>query len=428
MSLTRVVMLYRLVYNLLIHLFSPLLLALLYWPKRGKPGFGRRWPEHLGLVPASGQQAPVWLHAVSVGEVVAATPLIKVLKADYPGLPIVVTTTTRTGADQVARLGDLVEHRYAPLDFPWSISLFLRRIRPSALLVMETELWPNWLAACGKQGVPVVLLNARLSARSCQRYRRFQGVFNQLSPYLRHIACQHRDDAQRFASLGVPTDRLTVTGSVKFDISYDEKVRLQGQALREQLGVSRPVWIAASTHEGEDEQLLAAHRQLLRRYPELLLLLVPRHPQRFDPVARLIQQQGLLLARRSESRYTPAAQVYLGDTMGELPVMLAAADIAFVGGSLIERGGHNLLEPAALARPVLTGPSTFNFSDISQQLLEAGGARLVANSDELAEQLSKLLDSPELATRMGQQALSVVKANQGALATTLAVLKTQLAL
>ncbi|GAA3543866.1 lipid IV(A) 3-deoxy-D-manno-octulosonic acid transferase [Zobellella aerophila] len=421
-------MIYRLVYNLLIHLFSPALLALLYWPKRGKPGFGRRWAEHLGLVPATGQQAPIWLHAVSVGEVVAATPLLKALKAEYPALPIVVTTTTRTGADLVAKLGDLVEHRYAPLDFPWSVALFLHRIRPSALLVMETELWPNWLAACGRQGLPVILLNARLSARSCQRYRRFQGVFNQLSPHLRHIACQHPDDAQRFATLGVPTDKLTVTGSVKFDIGYDEKVHLQGRTLREHLGASRPVWIAASTHEGEDEQLLAAHRRLLHRYPELLLILVPRHPQRFELVAELVRQQGLSLTRRSDRQGSPAVQVYLGDTMGELPLMLAAADIAFVGGSLIERGGHNLLEPAALAKPVLTGPSTFNFSDISRQLLEGGGARVVADADALARQLGLLLDDPGQTQLMGQQALAVVRANQGALAKTTAVIKAQLAL
>ncbi|WP_116474822.1 lipid IV(A) 3-deoxy-D-manno-octulosonic acid transferase [Zobellella maritima] len=421
-------MIYRLVYNLLIHLFSPLLLALLYWPKRGKPGFGQRWAEHLGLVPASGQQAPLWLHAVSVGEVVAATPLLKALKAEYPTLPIVVTTTTRTGADQAAKLGDLVEHRYAPLDFPWSVALFLSRVRPSALLVMETELWPNWLAACGRRAVPVLLLNARLSARSCQRYRRFQGVFNQLSPHLQHIACQHPDDARRFATLGISTDKLTVTGSVKFDIGYDEKVHLQGKALREHLGASRPVWIAASTHEGEDEQLLAAHRQLLRQYPESLLILVPRHPQRFDQVAGLVRQQGFALARRTEQVATAEAQVYLGDTMGELPLMLAAADIAFVGGSLIARGGHNLLEPAALAKPVLTGSSTFNFSDISRQLIEAGGARVVADADALARQLSRLLDEPDQTRLMGQQALAVVKANQGALNRTLTVIKTQLAL
>lgn len=419
-------MIYRFIYNLLIHLFSPLLLVLLYWPQKGKPGFGARWPEHLGLVAAPKRANPVWLHAVSVGEVVAATPLIKALKAEYPELPILVTTTTRTGADQAEKLGDLIEHRYAPLDFPWAVSLFLQRIRPQALLIMETELWPNWLAACGRKQLPAIVLNARLSTRSAKRYHRFHGIFGMLSANISHIACQHQDDADRFTDLGISRKKLSVTGSIKFDIDYDDEVRRQGQALREQLGADRPVWIAASTHEGEDEQLLAAHRILLQSQPQALLMLVPRHPQRFDQVAELVTQQNLTLSRRTDNNRPPLTQVYLGDTMGELPVMLAAADVAFVGGSLIERGGHNLLEPAALGKPVLTGPSFFNFSDITRQLVDAGGARVVADGDELSRQLHTLLSSPAHSARMGAQALNVVTANQGALARTLTSIVSQL--
>lgn len=419
-------MIYRFIYNLLIHLSSPLLLGLLYWPKKGKPGFGARWPEHLGLVAAPQRANPVWLHAVSVGEMVAATPLIKALKAAYPELPILVTTTTRTGADQAEKLGNLIEHRYAPLDFPWAVSLFLRQIRPQALLIMETELWPNWLAACGKRDLPVMILNARLSARSAARYHRFHGIFRLLSASISHIACQHQDDAERFADLGLNPEKLSVTGSIKFDIDYDDEVRHQGKALREQLGVDRPVWIAASTHEGEDEQLLDAHRQLLTVLPRALLILVPRHPQRFDLVAELVTRQGFTLSRRTDNNRLPPAQVYLGDTMGELPVMLAAADAAFVGGSLIERGGHNLLEPAALGKPVLTGPSFFNFNDITRQLVDAGGAQVVTDSDELSRQLHTLLSSPEHSARMGARALNVVTANQGALVRTLTAIANQL--
>ncbi|GHA13586.1 lipid IV(A) 3-deoxy-D-manno-octulosonic acid transferase [Oceanisphaera arctica] len=421
-------MMYRFIYNLLIHLFSPLLLGLLYWPKQGKPGFGRRWPEHLGLVPTSRQENPVWLHAVSVGEMVAATPLIKAIKAEHPELPILVTTTTRTGADQAEKLGDLIEHRYAPLDFPWAISLFLRRVRPRALLIMETELWPNWLTACGRKQLPVMVLNARLSARSADKYKQFHGIFRLLSANISYIACQHRDDADRFADLGLCHEKLSVTGSIKFDIDYDDEVRRQGQALREQLGTRRPVWIAASTHEGEDEQLLTAHRELLQRLPQALLMLVPRHPQRFVQVAELVTRQGFTLSRRTLPASAAPTQVYLGDTMGELPVMLAAADVAFIGGSLIERGGHNLLEPAALGKPVLTGPSFFNFSDITHQLVDAGGARVVTNDNELAQQLAALLDSPAQGAQMGAQALNVVRANQGALLRTLSAIKAQLAL
>ncbi|MBL1376133.1 lipid IV(A) 3-deoxy-D-manno-octulosonic acid transferase [Zobellella iuensis] len=419
---------YLLLYNLLIHLFSPLLLGLLYWPKRGKPGFGRRWPEHLGWVRPTSTARPLWLHAVSVGEVVAATPLIKALKAAHPALAIVVTTTTRTGADQVAKLGALVEHRYAPLDFPWAVAGFMRRLRPRALLIMETELWPNLLHACGRRRLPVLVLNARLSARSAARYRRFHGIFRLLSANITHLACQHRDDAERFAGLGVPRERLSVTGSVKFDIEYGEAVVEQGRQLREQLGAQRPLWIAASTHEGEDDQLLTVHRQLLQRHPDALLLLVPRHPQRFDQVAELVTRQGLALCRRTEGNPGPQTQVYLGDTMGELPLMLAAADIAFVGGSLIERGGHNLLEPAALGKPVLTGPSTFNFGDISRQLLDAGGARIIADGGELATALEQLFADTEQARAMGRRARAVVATNKGALARTQALIQDQLAL
>ncbi|AEY00398.1 3-deoxy-D-manno-octulosonic-acid transferase [Oceanimonas sp. GK1] len=419
-------MLYRLAYNLLIHLFSPLLLALLYWPKKGKPGFGRRWPEHMGLVPSPRGKRPVWLHAVSVGEVVAATPLLKALKAAYPDLPVLVTTTTRTGSDQVAKLGALVEHRYAPLDFPWAVALFMRRIQPRALLIMETELWPNWLTACGQRTLPVMVLNARLSARSAEKYRRFHGIFRLLSNNITHIACQYQDDADRFAALGVPESRLSVTGSIKFDIDYDDEVRRQGAALRAQLGSKRPVWIAASTHEGEDEQLLNAHRILLQRFPDALLMLVPRHPQRFEQVAALIQKEGFTLHRRTQDETVTEPQVYLGDTMGELPLMLAAADVAFVGGSLIERGGHNLLEPAALGKPVLTGPSVFNFSDIYQRLDSKNALITVNDSDSLGQTLIALMEDEMHRLALGQNAKQVVENNKGAIVKTMTPLQSLL--
>ncbi|ART82338.1 3-deoxy-D-manno-octulosonic acid transferase [Oceanisphaera profunda] len=412
-------MIYRLLYNLLIHLFSPILLAILYWPKKGKPGFGQRWPEHLGLVPASRQQNPIWLHAVSVGEIIAATPLIKAIKAEQPDLPILVTTTTRTGADLAEKLGDLIEHRYAPLDFPWAVALFLRRMQPRALLIMETELWPNWLHACAKRQLPVMVLNARLSARSANRYKRFHAIFRLLSKNIHHIACQYPADAQRFSDLGVANDKLSVTGSIKFDIDYSAKVRQQGQQLRQQLGCERPIWIAASTHEGEDEQILAAHKQLLTKLPNALLVLVPRHPQRFAQVAELVRQQSLTLVRRTQTTLVIDSQVYLGDTMGELPIMLAAADITFVGGSLIPRGGHNLLEPAALAKPVLTGPSIFNFTDIYQKLLEQNALITVSDTTVLADILITLFTDKPRRLQLGNSALDVVNENKGAINKTL---------
>ncbi|KTA79610.1 lipid IV(A) 3-deoxy-D-manno-octulosonic acid transferase [Aeromonas salmonicida] len=409
---------YRLLYNLLIHLGLPLALLALYKPKKGKPGFGARWAEHLGRTPASGQEAPLWIHAVSVGETLAISPFIRTLKAERPDLPILLTTTTRTGAEQAAKLGDLVVHRYAPLDYPWAVAAFLKCIKPRALWVMETELWPNWLAACEARHLPVTIINARLSERSCQRYARFQGAFDTLSRPLTHLLCQHQDDAERFARLGIGRERLAVTGSIKFDIQLGDEVQARGHALRQQLGQSRPVWIAASTHQGEDEQVLAAFDLVLQRHPQALLILVPRHPERFDRVAELCAPYGCV-RRTGGSPIRETDRVYLGDTMGELPLMLAAADVAFVGGSLVKVGGHNLLEPAALGKPCLTGPAYFNFSDITRQLVAQGGAALVADAAALGEKVSELLADEGDRRQMGEQARAVVLRNQGALARTL---------
>ncbi|RAI98791.1 lipid IV(A) 3-deoxy-D-manno-octulosonic acid transferase [Aeromonas salmonicida] len=409
---------YRLLYNLLIHLGLPLALLALYKPKKGKPGFGARWAEHLGRTPASGQEAPLWIHAVSVGETLAISPFIRALKAERPDLPILLTTTTRTGAEQAAKLGDLVVHRYAPLDYPWAVAAFLKCIKPRALWVMETELWPNWLAACEARHLPVTIINARLSERSCQRYARFQGAFDTLSRPLTHLLCQHQDDAERFARLGIGRERLAVTGSIKFDIQLGDEVQAKGHALRQHLGQSRPVWIAASTHQGEDEQVLAAFDLVLQRHPRALLILVPRHPERFDRVAELCAPYGCV-RRTGGAPIRETDKVYLGDTMGELPLMLAAADVAFVGGSLVKVGGHNLLEPAALGKPCLTGPAYFNFSDITRQLVVQGGAALVADAAALGEKVSELLADEGDRRQMGEQARAVVLRNQGALARTL---------
>ncbi|MFQ2224539.1 lipid IV(A) 3-deoxy-D-manno-octulosonic acid transferase [Aeromonas enteropelogenes] len=409
---------YRLLYNLLSHLGLPLALLALYKPKKGKPGFGKRWAEHLGRLPATGQEAPLWIHAVSVGETLSITPLIRVLKAERPDLPILLTTTTCTGAEQAAKLGELVVHRYAPLDYPWAVAAFLDTFKPRALWVMETELWPNWLAACEKRHLPVTIINARLSERSCQRYARFQGAFDALSRPLTRLLCQHQDDADRFARLGIERDRLAVTGSIKFDIQFGDEVQARGRILRQQLGAERPVWIAASTHQGEDEQVLAAFDQVLTSHPDALLILVPRHPERFDRVAELCASYGCV-RRTSAAPVTATDKIYLGDTMGELPLMLAAADLAFVGGSLVKVGGHNLLEPAALGKPCLTGPVYFNFSDITRQLVAQGGAAVVADAAELGERVSALLADESRRREMGEQARAVVLRNQGALARTL---------
>lgn len=414
-------MFYRLLYSLLIYLALPVVLYITYRRRPGQPGYQSRWAELLGWVPRlRATQAPLWIHTVSVGESLAAMPLIRQLKAEHPELPLLVTTTTRTGAEQIAKLGDLVEHRYAPLDYPDALWRFLRRTRPRALVIMETELWPNWLAACARRQLPVVVMNARLSERSCQRYQKVRGVFAAMSRHLSLILCQHRDDAARFLRLGVPAERVQVTGSLKFDIQLDQNQIEAGQRLRSQIG-PRPVWIAASTHAGEDEQILAALRQVRQQLPQSLLILVPRHPQRFDSVAALCQAEGLTLARRSrQETISSDIQVYLGDTMGEMPLLLQACDVAFVGGSLVPIGGHNLLEPASLGKPTLTGPHYFNFADVTRQLCDSKACEVVADADALATSLITLLQDEEKRQQMGMQAFDVVAANQGAQAKTLA--------
>ncbi|CAM3031430.1 lipid IV(A) 3-deoxy-D-manno-octulosonic acid transferase [Vibrio mytili] len=398
-------MLIRLVYTLLLALASPILLFGLYKSKPNKPKFGARWKEHFGITPKlDTHQRPIWIHAVSVGESIAATPLIKALKEQNPEQAILVTTTTSTGAEQVAKLGDLVEHRYMPIDFGFAIKGFLKAINPKQMLIIETELWPNTLNVVHKAGIPIIVVNARLSEKSCQNYSKVQPLFNLLHPCLTKVLCQTDSDTERFARLGVNQAKLAVTGSIKFDIQISDDVKDQGKALRCELGVNRPVWIAASTHKGEDEQVLDAHKQVLESQPNALLILVPRHPERFNDVYALCQQQGFNTVRRTalssinaQEEITDSTQVYLGDTMGEMLVLIGAADVCFMGGSLIgdKVGGHNVLEPAALGVPVITGPSYYNFAEIVTVLSQSNTLEIVDSSKQLAEHISEQLGNPK---------------------------------
>ncbi|ELB2928900.1 lipid IV(A) 3-deoxy-D-manno-octulosonic acid transferase [Vibrio alginolyticus] len=366
-------MLVRIVYTILLALASPLLLFGLYKSKPNKPKFGSRWKEHFGITPKlKSNDKPIWIHAVSVGESIAATPLIKALKEQNPEQSILVTTTTSTGAEQIAKLGDLIEHRYMPIDFGFAIKGFLKAVQPKQMLIIETELWPNTLHHVYKAGIPITVVNARLSEKSCQNYAKIQRLFNQLHPCLTQVLCQTDSDAERFERLGVEKKKLSVTGSIKFDIQISEQVKQQGQQLRAQLGKDRPIWIAASTHKGEDEQVLDAHRQVLKSLPNALLVLVPRHPERFDDVFALCQNSGFNSTRRTNAAIVNAdTQVYLADTMGEMLILLGASDVCFMAGSLLgdKVGGHNVLEPVALNVPVISGPSYFNFKAIVEDMI-----------------------------------------------------------
>ncbi|MBL4280016.1 lipid IV(A) 3-deoxy-D-manno-octulosonic acid transferase [Vibrio fluvialis] len=415
----------RLLYTLLLALVSPVFLYSLYKKKVGKPAFGARWTEHWGATPAVKGCAPVWIHAVSVGESIAATPLIKALKQAHPDQAIVVTTTTSTGAEQIAKLGDLVEHRYMPLDFTWCVRRFIRAVQPSQLLIVETELWPNTLQTVHQSGVPVTVINARLSERSCQRYQKFSALFGLIRPYVDRVLCQYSSDAERFVRLGFDSDQVQVTGSVKFDIDVPASTVATGQQFRQQLGASRPVWIAASTHEGEDARVLDAHQALLTQFPDALLILVPRHPERFNSVYDLCVEYGLSTHRRtSPQAVTAGCQVYLADTMGEMLALLSAADLCFMGGSLLGNkvGGHNVLEPAALRVPVVIGPSYFNFQEIVDTLHQQQAIEIIPAPEALPQALLTLFSAPDTRVHMSNQAMTIVESSQGAIVRTIGII------
>ncbi len=410
----------RALYTLLLYLFAPIVLLRLWLRARSPANYRERWRERLGFVARPAQPVAVWVHAVSVGEALAALPLIHALIERYGPGRVLVTSTTPTGSARVqAALGAKVLHTYAPYDLPDVVARYLRRMRPQQLVVMETELWPNLFRALARRGVPVTVANARLSPGSFRGYRRVRGFARSTLADVTHIAAQSEADAERFRALGAIPSRVSVMGNIKFDQTVPQAQLAVGKDLRQRLGMERPVWVAASTHDGEEQRVLAAHAELLRASPSALLILVPRHPQRFAATARLIEKARLACVRRSEMAAAAAtavqdAQVLLGDSMGEMFVYMAASDVAFVGGSLVDVGGHNVLEPAALGLPVLFGPHMYNFVAARQLLLDVQGA-IEVNEASLADTVRVLLGSPARRQQLGEAGRAAVEANRGAL-------------
>jgi 3-deoxy-D-manno-octulosonic-acid transferase len=403
----------RYLYSALFYCLLPLVLLRMLWRSRLAPAYRQRLAERLGWFAAPTDTRPViWVHAVSVGETLAAAPLIEALLAQYPQHQLVVTTTTPTGSERVQALfGERVFHVYAPWDTPGAVRRFMARIRPSLLLIMETELWPNMLhySTC-----PILLANARLSARSARGYQRVGRLTRGMLQNLHTVACQGEADGERFVELGLPRERLHCTGSIKFDMELPAAVREQALALRQGLG-PRPVLVAASTHPGEDALILSAFSELRRSCDNCLLLLVPRHPERFDAVYQQCVAAGWQVVRRSAgTEPQPADDVLLGDTMGELVVLLGAATVAIIGGSLVEHGGHNVLEPAAWGVPVVTGPHMFNFADISALLVAGGAMWQLGESGELPQALIALFGDSERRQQMGAAGQRIVADNRGA--------------
>ena len=403
-------------YSLVFYLLLPVLLLRLWWRGRKAPGYRRNWRQRLGLG-ARIEQPVIWVHAVSVGETVAIAPLVRWLLQRYPRHRILITNMTPTGAEQVRTLfGDQVEQRFCPWDLPLALQAFLRRTQPELCIIVETELWPNMVAQCARAGVPLLLANARLSEQSARGYRKFSALARPMLQRLSLIAAQNKADAERFVALGMPAERVEVTGSIKFDLQPDADKVQAGQTLRQQLGTERPVLIAASTHQGEDEILLQAWQQLRTTYPDLALILVPRHPERFADVAGLCRRYSeRLVCRSSGEQPDVQTELYLGDSMGELILFYAAADIAFVGGSFSGTGGHNPLEPAALGLPVVMGPDCFNFQTITDALSEAGGLVRVEDGTVLQAQLFAWLNDADQCRAAGEQGADFVAANRGAL-------------
>lgn len=415
----------RFLYNLVFTLAIPFLLIRMWLRGGSNPGYRQRWAERFAFFKFSGKANGLLVHSVSVGETLAAEPLVRSLQTANPDLTITITTTTPTGSDQVKRLyaDDLaagrIFHVYLPYDLPWLMSRFIKKVQPSICIIMETELWPNIIRSCNKQAIPVVLANARLSEKSAKGYGKFSKLTQPMLQGLDLVAAQHRSDGERFINLGIEENRVDVTGSIKFDISVPEQAIVQGAELKQHWGEDRPVLVLVSSHEGEDDLILNSYQLLLVDFPDLLLTIVPRHPERFDEVAALVLDRELQLVRRSEAfqkgslQANPMTQVYLADTMGEMLVLLASADIAIIGGSFIENGGHNPLEACALAKAVVMGPSDYNFAAISQQLMNQG-AMQQASREQLTICLRQLLERPELRADMGANGQRVVADNQGA--------------
>ena len=417
----------RTLYQLLLWLALPVVPLRLWWRSRREPGYGQRIGERFGRPPVGIPTNGVWFHAVSAGETIAATPLIEALAAEFPALPFLVTTMTPTGSEQVIRrLGDKVAHCYAPYDFPFAVRAFFDAARPRLLILVETELWPNLIVEAHRRGVPVLLVNARLSERSARGYRRIGKLAKAVLGQLHLIGCQYPDHARRFQALGAEAGKVVTTGSVKFDIALPPEHDREVDKLRTAMRLAeRPIWIAASTHPGEEAIVLEAHRQVRERLPSAGLVLVPRHPVRSGDVLKMVADRGFSSARLSLPPDEPV-DVVVCDRMGVLQTLYSLSQVAFIGGSLVPRGGHNPIEAAICGQALLMGPSSFNFTEVAAAFAEAECLTRVGDAKALAEAVIKLLGDAPRRHQVGQRALEVVRSNSGALERTKTLLREQI--
>lgn len=405
-----------LLYNLAMRVLVPVALVHLEWRSRRQIRRGDRSLARLGWFRYRGGEEPIWVHAASVGEVQAAVPLVRRLLDEYPDRSLVMTCFTGTGLRRAEDLfGDRIRILPVPYDLPGAVQRFLRRVEPSMLVVMETEIWPNLFTCTQSHGIPVIIASARMGAGRIDNYRGIRGLVRESLRAVTRIGAQTDDDAERFRELGAPRDRVYVTGNVKFDLSMPARVTEEAAGIRRVLLGDRPVWVAASTRAGEEEKILDAFSRARDRIGDLLLVLAPRHPDRAGQVASLCAGRGLSVVRRTEGRPCEAdIDVFLVDTLGELPIFYAAADVVFVGGSLVPVGGHNLLEPLALGKPVLTGPYNDNARDVADLLERAGAVAIVRDADDLGERVARLFAEAGERSAMTDAARVAIEQNRGA--------------
>jgi 3-deoxy-D-manno-octulosonic-acid transferase len=416
-------------YSLALVLLLPTTLYHLVWRGMRQRDYLARWDERFAFYPSGSGAGALWLHAVSVGEVNAAAPLVRALRAAHPERPLLLTTVTPTGSARARELfGESVRQVYLPYDTPGAVRHFLDHFRPRVALVLETELWPNLYVEAARRGIPLLILNARLSARSLRGYRWIAPLVRVAMKAVTCVAAQSDADLARYVQLGLDPARGSVPGNLKYDLEVPAHLPSQASQWRAAWGASRPVWIAASTHPDEEAAVLAAHASLLKRWPDLLLVWAPRHPERFDRVAEQSAAAGLRVARRSRDGLArPDTQCFVVDTLGELLAFYAAADAAFVGGSLQAIGGHNLLEPAAVGVPMVVGPHLFNFEDVFARLRSTGAVKQVAEAGMLAPALAAWLADPEARRRDGEAGRASIAGERGALARTMALVDGALA-
>ena len=403
------------IYILAIYIFLPFAVARLFLAGIKNPQYQKGWRQRFGIgVGLNTNNQLIWLHAVSVGEVNAARPLVEYLQNQYPDYELLITTVTPTGLNAVKKnFNDKVTHRYLPYDIPVCVNKFINTIRPSLLLVMETEIWPVLYSSCNEKKIPIALINARMSEKSFKQYKLLSGLCRTTLSYISILAAQSQTDAERFISLGADSERVSITGNLKFDIKLPINVVDEAEQIKRSFGL-RPILIAASTHEGEEEIILNAMASIHRSYPDCLLIIAPRHPDRASQIIRLCDKIPLKTVSYSDSgQDLKDVQVFILDTLGHLPAYYAAADIAFVGGSLVPVGGHNLVEPASLGLPVISGKYLFNFREVRELLYEADAMLEITNADELIKSVIELFHHPELRQKMGERAKTVVDANRG---------------